>query len=907
MRLFPSILLVAAAVACMKEPVFTEENPAAKGRTIEVSMPEMTRTALGESDQTRVSVVWSKGDEIAVIENKGTSQQKHSVYRLVGEGGSASGTFEYVSGNAVNEIVTDVVFPADAVGNNYEVPTNQTYVEDSFDTDAMIMSWTRKSEGESIILSHEAAAFMITLTGAEEQKISSIEISAEGKTYRLICPKSIALSSEGKTFYVAVPGSDSECEYNFTINSTIGAPMARKTRYALNAGKIGRLPVTAFKPLAVGNLYCDGLVFEVTDNYAKIVSLDEGSCKWASDSNTAAIDIGTESNPDEGDGNTDLFRNRSDLDKFPAVKWCIDHGEGWYMPSRVEIVNVVNSLGLNTADGLNATNTALSAAGGATFTQSSYYWTSCESERSGEGSKVYTIRLSDKGASRLNKYSSSSDRPVRAVKKAYFTVDSSESESDIIEPDFGEEVKILPEAGTREKYSPSKLSKYYRPVSTKFKYENTEKWINAKARIVPYLDGFKNYQMTRSEYTESTNRYGSSTLLPRQDATGRFYIKKINGRFWFVDPEGYLNHHRGVAAMRPSTNGAGADNDAFINKYGNRSTWLSIIQDELAGIGFHSSGAFSTVYDDIISHNNNHPDRPILLCPSFSFLSTFRSQYKLSYCDGTAATAVGLVLDENWEKFCEEYISKGGVQKFLNDPNVVGIFSDNEINFSSLSGRLLDKIIDSQNTSHPTYKAAMEFMAAEGASVVTDELNLKWAGMLAEKYYKGVKTAIEKYDPGLLYFGSRLHGLPKLYESVVRAAGKWCDVISFNYYSSWSVDALTYVSDWEEWAPETPFIVSEFYTKAEDSNLDNSTGAGFLVPTQQDRAFAYQHFTLGLLESRHCVGWHWFKYQDDDPADYEHPANKGLYDTGYKLYPWMAEYAKTLNYNVYRLIEYFDN
>ena len=478
------------------------------------------------------------------------------------------------------------------------------------------------------------------------------------------------------------------------------------------------------------------------------------------------------------------------------------------------------------------------------------------------------------------------------------------------EPDFGEEVKVLPPAGASMVYSPSLITRNYRPVSTKYikTWSASPSWIDAKARIVPYLEGFEDYQMSRKEYVLSTNRYGSSTTLPRQEATGRFYVRKVEGRFYLVDPEGYLHHHRGVASLRPSKDGSGADNAAFIQKYGDRANWLSEVQEELAAIGFHSSGAFSSPYDDLLAYNRTNPEKPVLICPSFGFLSQFKKKYKdLTYCSGDSDTAICLVLDERWGTFCEEYISEGEVKKYLHNRHVVGIFSDNEINFSSQSKTNLELVLNSNNTEHPVYKAAKKFMEERGAEKVTASLNNDWAGMLAELYYKGVKDALKKYDPGMLYLGSRLHGTPKMMEKVVKAAGKWCDVISINYYSKWNVEAVDHVSKWAEWAPKTPFMITEFYTKGYDSELPNSAGAGWIVPTQKERAFAYQHFTLGLIEAKNCVGWHWFKYQDDDIVEYgEKASNKGLYDKDYNIFPWLAEYARILNYNVYRLIEYFD-
>lgn len=102
-------------------------------------------------------------------------------------------------------------------------------------------------------------------------------------------------------------------------------------------------------------------------------------------------------------------------------------------------------------------------------------------------------------------------------------------------------------------------------------------------------------------------------------------------------------------------------------------------------------------------------------------------------------------------------------------------------------------------------------------------------------------------------------------------------------------------------------VVSPIFNKRAASDLNNQSGAGYSVPTQNERAYAYQHFTLGLLEAKNCIGWHWFKYQDDDGTDNSSkPANKGLYDNSYQLFPYLSFFARELNFNAYDLIQYFD-
>ena len=411
--------LTLIAVGCVKEQPAGKENAAAgNGKTITVSMPELTRTAIGNETTTGVSLVWSKGDEIAVIEGKGTDVQKHSVYRLIGEGGTTSGTFEYVSGDAVAEVINDVVFPASAV-STLSVPTSQTYVDGSFDADAMVMSWSRTSEDEAITLKHEAAALMFTVTG--EANISSVAVVCAEQTYTLVCAEPVALSSEGTVFYVAVPGSEASKDYKVTFTSENSETLTKDFTYALDAGKIGRLPAFAFEttpavePLKLGDYFRGGLVFQLEDGFAKVVSIEESLEYWAVES-VKSERVETEANPTEGSANTDLFRSRTDLASFPAAAWCISLGEGWYMPSRSEINYIVNGLNLTVEESMTAVNQKLVDYYGQGFSSGKSYLTSCES--SNDASKVWTVTIPGKSH---NAYTKAYERPVRAVKKIALT------------------------------------------------------------------------------------------------------------------------------------------------------------------------------------------------------------------------------------------------------------------------------------------------------------------------------------------------------------------------------------------------------------------------------------------------------------------------------------------------------
>ena len=94
------------------------------------------------------------------------------------------------------------------------------------------------------------------------------------------------------------------------------------------------------------------------------------------------------------------------------------------------------------------------------------------------------------------------------------------------------EDNTLPERGELTKYSPSKKTTFYYPImvdcynSTKYvEGQFNSNFTPMKARVLANMQGFTADE-TSDTYKQKTNKYGSSTLLPRQTATGRLYLKK---------------------------------------------------------------------------------------------------------------------------------------------------------------------------------------------------------------------------------------------------------------------------------------------------------------------------------------------------------------------------------------------
>lgn len=171
--------------------------------------------------------------------------------------------------------------------------------------------------------------------------------------------------------------------------------------------------------------------------------------------------------------------------------------------------------------------------------------------------------------------------------------------------------------------------------------------------------------------------------------------------------------------------------------------------------------------------------------------------------------------------------------------------------------------------------------------------------------------AIKKYDPNHLYLGCRFNqwNYELVNDEMFKTAGKYMDILSINHYQKWEPDAQA-VQNWGAWSGK-PFFVTEFYTKGEDSELPNTTGAGWNVRTQAERGYFYQNFALKLIESKVCVGWHWFTYQDNDPENLNtdpsnRDSNKGMVTWDFQYYSPLLDNMEELNGNVYQLTRFYD-
>lgn len=352
------------------------------------------------------------------------------------------------------------------------------------------------------------------------------------------------------------------------------------------------------------------------------------------------------------------------------------------------------------------------------------------------------------------------------------------------------------------------------------------------------------------------SKYGG-WLKKNLGATGFFHTKKIDGEWYMVDPDGYQFMTMGIVSVEK--------NDQHK------------LPEDLKKWGINALGNWS---DDDIAN--------IPFCVRFNFMQGFKNTdpaLKTLFDDN-----IFPVFDPRYAGYVDES-AKEFVKPYKSNPWIIGYQTDNELQLHQIS---LDEYL-ALPPQNPNRIAADSWMVSrKGAGyVLAAEDRAEFKGYVTEVYMKTVNDALKKYDANHLNIGSRLHGTTKYVPEIVKAIGENVDVNSVNFYSRWEPFNTT-LDLWNDVGGK-PFMITEFYTKGEDSGEQNDNGAGWRVDNQEDRADFFENFALKILSHAGCVGWTWFRYIDNEES------NKGLFTSTYQVYEPLANAMKNLSKDVYNL------
>lgn len=212
---------------------------------------------------------------------------------------------------------------------------------------------------------------------SKTNKVASITLSA---TELKLAPEEEAVltatfAPEDADLSSVVWASSSEAIATVSPEGKVKAVAEGETTVSVTAGDVKaecKVVVEKKTGWAVGDYYevgnVKGVVVWVDESkeHGKIISLDEKVDIWA----TGGYNTGAKSEED-GKGNTDKVKDiNAELTAFPAFKWCVAHGEGWYFPAIMEVYYFLNAKA--------TVNSTLEAHGGTKVNDD--YWSSTEGE-----------------------------------------------------------------------------------------------------------------------------------------------------------------------------------------------------------------------------------------------------------------------------------------------------------------------------------------------------------------------------------------------------------------------------------------------------------------------------------------------------------------------------------------------
>ncbi|MCC8018692.1 MAG: hypothetical protein LIO85_02820 [Rikenellaceae bacterium] len=455
-----------------------------------------------------------------------------------------------------------------------------------------------------------------------------------------------------------------------------------------------------------------------------------------------------------------------------------------------------------------------------------------------------------------------------------------------------------------------------------YKDEDDEQTVTLPARKVEAMDHNSVWGTYEAITVDRVPGY-TPTAEPERDiyggwdvggftATGFFHTEMKDGRWWIVDPLGNPYINAGVAVFKPVI--SPTTNAALAARYGDEATWAAAEAAQLREHGFNGFGAWSRSH--LLKGKEPYT---VLVSPMTSLRSSlpgYGQDASVSMGWQGFENDIIMVFHPDFDAHVTRTVQE--LSQWQGDPYFLGFYSDNELPWVNDA---LDRFLTRKGSANSGWEYGYDhvwdwFRTRKGnpsatTSDITQSDRDAFSAYYMEAYMSKIKAAAEIYAPDHMYLGTRFNQQDQELNNqpLMAEAGKYADIISVNHYRLWQPDRDR-MNNWINWSG-TPFIVTEFYVKGVDSGMQNESGAGWLVNTQADRSYFYQNFTMELLKSKGCVGWHWFRYMDNDPEDVDGDssnldANKGIVDTEFNHYTDLWDLMKELNTNIYRLIQHFD-
>jgi hypothetical protein len=390
------------------------------------------------------------------------------------------------------------------------------------------------------------------------------------------------------------------------------------------------------------------------------------------------------------------------------------------------------------------------------------------------------------------------------------------------------------------------------------------------------------------------SRYGGFAG-PRRKATGFFRVEKIDGRWWFIDPEGarfWSTGVNGAGLAPPRTRIVGRDKSfASIPTAAQlpssaqaeplRDPVSFFVANEIKRFGADwQTGAALLTARRMRAWGLNTAYGPELNASLNGAPTRQPYVYPLPGWQRAPGAIMGMP-DVYSPEFPRRVDAEAAQQlaPYRDDPWMIGYFIGNEPPWPAREGELVDRVLagaDSQLKQR--FKAAL----AKGD---TPAVRKQLVHAAFSKYLEIVNAAVRRADPNHLNLGIRFGGTPP--DDVI-ALARGFDVYSMNKYR-WAppkdfIDRVYAIQN-------LPILIGEFHFGVPERGL-----APGLVQTmsQTERGVAYSYYVENAAAHPAIVGTHWYQWIDQpatgrfDGENY----NIGWIDVTDRPYPELVAAAK---------------
>lgn len=413
------------------------------------------------------------------------------------------------------------------------------------------------------------------------------------------------------------------------------------------------------------------------------------------------------------------------------------------------------------------------------------------------------------------------------------------------------------------------------------------------------LDQLKKTWGTEEESLENKEDFNYSKyggyLNAKVEATGFFRTQKVNGKWWFVDPDGYQFLSLGVDCVAPGNGGK-------VNRLDKRERSKFIKKLPPEGVGYDpehpNSVSFGTwnlhrrfgeeypskSREMIIDRMTNWGVNTIANWSSKEVIDMNQKPFMLQLS--------GLGIDEGVMGLVDVYASdfqvktedavKNTVSPYKDNKWLIGYFTGNEPSWLGQESRLCDLIL-AENDDKPIKQALVKYLA-EGDS---PERRKAFIFDTFKTFLQTVEASVRKYDPNHLTLGIRFGHVPE--DEVLKICREVFDVFSFNAYEvvppRETMDRITEVTG-------LPMLIGEYHSGTVNRGMSQAL---VQVKNQKERGVAYKHYTEQAFSHPGLIGVAYFQWADQDLTGRSYDGenyNCGLVDVTDRPYPHMVDAIK---------------